>query len=86
MMQNSDDQPLSLEDLWAGILSRDTTLILQVWKTLNQEERGHILQHLSRMAHEPGWAKQQRVSAQYALSALRERRATPYQAKRRKAD
>lgn len=70
-MPGSHDQPLDLEDLWAGILSRDTALIVQVWRTLEQEDRMHIWRHLHRMAYEAGWTEPQRISARYALSVLR---------------
>ncbi len=76
-MASSQDEPLDLEDLWAGILSRDTVLILQVWRTLEQEERSHIWRHLHRMASEAGWTEPQRVSARYALNALRSNQLAP---------
>ncbi|NPV67220.1 MAG: hypothetical protein HPY64_08760 [Anaerolineae bacterium] len=76
-MPDSHGEPLDLEDLWAGILSRNTALIVQVWRALEREDRMHIWRHLHRMAHEAGWTEPQRVSARYALSALRSNRLAP---------
>ncbi len=82
-MNTGDDESLSLEVMWAGILSRNTPLILAIWKALNQEDQHNIWRHLRRMAHEEGWAEQQRVSAQYALDALHENQLEPCRTKRR---
>jgi hypothetical protein len=59
-----------LEELWDALLSRDVQRIRLVYNSLNIEDRQSILAHLNRMANEPGWQKEQRISARAALEAL----------------
>ncbi len=60
------------EILWAGILSRDSRLILNMWDQLDVDEQDAIHTHLTKMATESGWTEPQRISAQAALDVLRD--------------
>jgi hypothetical protein len=59
-----------LEGLWDALLSRDVQRIRSVYNSLDVEDRQSILAHINRMVNEPGWQKEQRISARAALEAL----------------
>ena len=59
-----------LDELWSALLSRDASQICSAYNGLNAEERKSILAHLLKMAEEPGWLAEQRISALAALKAL----------------
>ncbi len=59
-----------LEKLWEALLSRDSATIRSTFNQLPDNEQKNILLHLRRMANEPGWHPEQRISAQAALEAL----------------
>ena len=59
-----------LEELWDALLSREVPRIISIYKSLQIEDQKAVLAHLKNMANEPGWQKEQRVSAQVALEAL----------------
>jgi hypothetical protein len=61
-----------LEALWEALLSRQAGAVRAAFQTLNAEQRLAVLEHLQRMASEPGWHPEQRRSAQAALAALHE--------------
>jgi hypothetical protein len=63
----------SLENLWGQLLSRQADLVRQAYDLLSPAERQAVLSHLQRMANEPGWHEEQRISAQAALNALRKK-------------
>ncbi len=58
------------DELWADILSREATLVLEAWETLTAEEQQAVRAHLERMATEEGWTQPQRLSALAALRIL----------------
>ncbi len=59
-----------LEELWDALLSQDARLIRAAYDSLGTGDQDTVLAHLRRMANEPGWQEQQRISAQAALEAL----------------
>jgi hypothetical protein len=59
-----------LEELWDGLLSREPDRILAAFATLSTSEKGSVLNHIRKMAEEPGWHPEQRNSAQAALAVL----------------
>ena len=59
-----------LEILWDGLLSREPERIRAAYNGLSQAEQGVVLAHLRRMASEPDWQPEQRLSAQAALDCL----------------
>ena len=60
----------SLESLWENLLSRQADQIHLAFNSLPLTERRAVVDHLQRMAHDPGWQPEQRLSAEAALSAL----------------
>jgi len=62
--------PLDPEAFWDAILSRDPQQIRTAFAPLGRAEKQAVLQHLYRMATEPGWHPEQRLSARTALKAL----------------
>jgi len=65
-----------LEQFWDAILSRQPDLIRAAFSRLNPDERLQLVNHLQRMATEPGWQIEQRKSAFVALETLT-RKTTP---------
>ena len=59
-----------LEDFWGDILSEEPARIVAAWLTLDAAEQIAIRDHLTRMANEEGWLKEQRAAAQAALNAI----------------
>ncbi len=59
-----------LEDLWSSILSREDNKIRTAFYGLEPEEQKSVMDHLKKMASEPGWHPDQCLSAQTALQAL----------------
>lgn len=62
------------EDLWERLLSRQPESIRIAFDALPGSERAAVLAHLQRMAAEPGWHPEQRISALTALQAIAETR------------
>ena len=65
-----DDNLDPLESLWNRLLSGEPELVRRTFTGLDEAERRAVFAHLERMAVEPGWLAEQRVSAQAALAAL----------------
>jgi hypothetical protein len=59
-----------LENLWEALLSRQPEQVRKAFAGLQAAERQSVREHLNRMATEPGWHPEQRLSAQAALEAL----------------
>jgi hypothetical protein len=59
-----------IETLWEEILSRQSERIQAAFATLSAEEKVAVLDHLNRMASEPGWHPEQIASASKALKTL----------------
>lgn len=59
-----------LEQFWDAILSRQPDLIRAAFSRLNPDERLQLVNHLQRMAKEPGWQPEQRKSAFVALKTI----------------
>ncbi len=66
-----DDFIDPLEALWSSLLSRHPDTIRTAYQTLSVEEQQAVLEHLRRMASEPGWHPEQQRSAEAALHALK---------------
>jgi len=60
-----------LEKLWDDLLSRQANTIQSAFKSLQPSERRNVKAHLERMASEPGWHPEQRISANAALEAIK---------------
>jgi len=67
----SDKPSLEPETLWENLLSRQPERVRAAFAVLNAAEGAAVLAHLQRMAEEPGWHPEQRISAAAALEALR---------------
>jgi len=63
----------NLEKLWNGLLSRQADRVRVAFESLAHDERKAVLEHLLRMAQEPGWHPEQRASARAALEVLQEK-------------
>jgi len=63
--------PSSLEEFWEEILSRQPARISTVYTSISIDEKESVLDHLHKMASEPGWHAEQRISAQAALDELK---------------
>jgi hypothetical protein len=61
---------MPLEILWDHILSRQPDLVNDAFQSLGEDDRAVVLEHLKKMATEPGWHAEQRISAQVALTVL----------------
>lgn len=64
------DNNFDLEKLWNNLLSREAKKVKMAFANLDKESQQAILQHLTRMANEPGWHPEQRASAEAALITL----------------
>ena len=54
-----DQDPEALEHLWDNLLSRNPEQVLKVFATLDEIQQKSVLDHLNRMAQEPGWHPEQ---------------------------
>ena len=63
-----DDLAGELEAFWGALLSSKPARIRRAWRKLTDEEALAALEHLRKMATEPGW---QPVQQQAAADALR---------------
>lgn len=61
-----------LETTWDHLLSRDPSLIRLAYASLDEESQQVVLDHLHKMTSEPDWHPEQVLSANIALSAIRE--------------
>ena len=61
-----------LETTWDHLLSRDPSLIRLAYSSLDKESQQVVVEHLQVMTSEPGWHQEQVISAQIALTAIRE--------------
>lgn len=59
-----------IENIWEMLLSREPEWILLAFETLDSQEKRAVMAHLHKMAEEPGWQPEQRISAQAALDTL----------------
>ena len=59
-----------IELLWDALLSRQVDQVRAAFSGLQPQEQQAVMEHLQRMAGEPGWHREQRISAQAALEAL----------------
>jgi hypothetical protein len=60
-----------LEELWEHLLSRKAERVKQAFSALTKDEQESVLAHLKCMSEEPGWHANQRISAQFALDAVK---------------
>jgi len=67
---NESESDLSLETLWARLLSQNPAQILRAWARLEAPERTAVLAHLREMTAGEGWHPGQRKAAQSALGVL----------------
>jgi len=63
-----------LEKIWDALLSREPVRVRAMFASLDPGSRSVILDHLQRMASEADWHPEQRLSAEFALAALKEPR------------
>jgi hypothetical protein len=63
--------PLSLEEFWEELLSRQPSRITAAYAKISGAEKDSIIKHLNKMTTEPGWHPEQRKSAQAALNVLK---------------
>jgi len=61
---------MSLEAMWAGLLSQRPSRIRRAWARLEPPERSSVLAHLRQMVDGEGWQPAQREAARSALEAL----------------
>jgi hypothetical protein len=59
-----------LEKTWDGLLSREKEKIQQTFLSLDAQNQHVVLEHLKKMASEPGWHAEQVKSANVALEAI----------------
>ncbi len=71
-MQTMNEPPgeLSLEAMWAGVLSQRPDRIRSIWARLTSPERASVLAHLKQMVDGEGWQPTQREAARSALDTL----------------
>lgn len=67
-----NDAPLSLEQLWFDLLSRQPELIKTAFLSLEPADQKTVYTHLEHMAIEAGWQPEQRESAETALRTLKD--------------
>ena len=63
----------ALEIIWDALLSREPDQIRAMFGSLDAASRRVVLAHLRRMGCEEGWHPEQRISAQTALDALKDK-------------
>ena len=61
-----------LETTWDHLLSRDPSLIRLAYASLDEESQQVVVEHLQAMTSELGWHQEQVISAEIALTAIRE--------------
>jgi hypothetical protein len=61
-----------LEDTWDKLLSRDPSIIRLTFTSLDKSSQIIVLEHLQKMSSEPGWHREQVLSAVAALHAINE--------------
>jgi len=66
----ADEQDLT--NIWDKLLSRQAEIILPAYNSLDPPEKAAVHTHLQRMATEPDWHPEQRLSALAALKAIAE--------------
>ncbi len=59
-----------IEMFWEEILSRQRDRILIAFRSLSEDEKAAVLNHLKGMTSEPGWHPEQIRSASTALDVL----------------
>jgi len=59
-----------LEKTWDGLLSREPEKVRLTFSSLDEQNQRVVLEHLKKMASEPGWHPEQVLSAQTALDAI----------------
>ena len=59
-----------LEQAWDDLLSREPDKISRRYKSLDQDSRLTVKQHLQKMISEEGWHPEQALSAQSALDVI----------------
>ncbi len=60
-----------LEKTWDSLLSRDPDRIERTFLSLDMDSQHVVLEHLKKMAGEPGWQPEQVTSARTALKVIR---------------
>lgn len=66
----SNESMKTTEQIWDGILSQDSTLILATYNDENEANQKVILSHLQKMVNDEGWHLEQKMSAQIALDCI----------------
>jgi hypothetical protein len=69
-MSEDSANDLNIENLWDALLSRQAEKVRAAFRSLDDEQQRAAYAHLQRMAREPGWHLEQRLSAQVALEIL----------------
>jgi hypothetical protein len=67
---NDPQDAANPEDFWAEVLSADPDRIREALHRLPGPERASVLEHLRRMASDPGWQPGQPSRARAALEAI----------------
>jgi hypothetical protein len=62
----------SFESLWNDLLSRQPMLVKKAFSSLDREGQEYVVAHLERMVSETGWQAEQVISAQHALTVIKE--------------
>lgn len=66
------EEPDSLDEFWAGLLSGEAGQIRRIWNDLTDDEARAVVEHLQKMIADEGYAEEQKQAAQKALDAIRE--------------
>jgi hypothetical protein len=64
-------EPNPVQNPWEEILSRDSEKILAAFASLDPSDQQSVLDHLQKMATEPGWHPEQVKSAREALQTIK---------------
>ena len=62
---------INADQIWDHLLSRKPDLIKNTFQQLNGADKKNVILHLQRMISESGWHKEQKKSAEIALTNLR---------------
>jgi len=62
------------ESFWTDILSEEPATISRALNSLSKDERSLVIEHLTRMANEPGWTPGQQRCVELALSVIEEQK------------
>jgi hypothetical protein len=65
-----NDEFFPFSAIWERLLSREAELVRNTFNELSPGEQQAVITHLRRMASEPGWHSEQRLSARSALEAI----------------